>query len=173
MKWLFQTKYDPSVYRTTIQCPGGGRETDDFNLSFSGSDEGNGSGLWAGVPANTGYYEVVERLKSFKTLEANWDGYDADKPELEAIRVAIGFAGQFLDQPAVDPPTVSPSRAGAVIFAWTRGTRRLEVQLGTQDTATFLHFDKETRETDRGKVAVNGSEPVSAFWSILHRHFAF
>lgn len=72
-----------------------------------------------------GSFSIVERLKSFATLRANWDSYDAKPIEWSTINRAIAFTCHVLydidsqNKDVVPCPFIAPRSDGGIQFEWT------------------------------------------------------
>ena len=73
--------------------------------------------------------EIIKELEEFLTLEDDWDGAGAEKPNPETIRYCIAFANRLADQPYMPAPSVSPTVEGGAVFQWQSDAGRLEIEV--------------------------------------------
>lgn len=100
----------------------------------------------------------IEQLDLMRNLQPNWDGYNADSPNLEVLEVAKDFVRLLASLNPSNPfrdVFVSPGRAGGVLVEWTDQTYEHEVGIEPDGTWEFLHTNKTTGEmTERKFVPV-------------------
>ena len=92
---------------------------------------------------------LIEQLDAMKTLQANWDGYNADPPNPAVLDVAKEFVRlltTFRGSAPLDDIRVHPGRAGGVQVSWDDARAAHELDIEPDGTWDFLHIDKATDE---------------------------
>ena len=90
-----------------------------------------------------------EVLNSFRTLQPNWDGYNADVPLPAVIDLALELVSlmeAILPVEARDSLIVIPVRHGGVQLEWADGDQEHELGIEPNGSLAFRHTDKLTGE---------------------------
>ena len=95
-----------------------------------------------------------EQLEAMRSVAANWDGYDADPPQADAIDEAAAFLLRMArSHPEMANPYVTPTRDGGALFAWDFGPHSLEVHFDPAAVGievSFVYLNTETKDTASG-----------------------
>lgn len=70
--------------------------------------------------------EIVERIKSFRELKQNWDGYGAEPLEPSVIVAALHFVDLIGCSPNIE---VFPTALGTIQFEWENGIYHVETEV--------------------------------------------
>ena len=70
--------------------------------------------------------EIVERIKSFRELKQNWDGYGAEPLEPSVIVAALHFVDLIGCSPNIK---VFPTALGTIQFEWENGIYYIETEV--------------------------------------------
>jgi hypothetical protein len=76
-----------------------------------------------------GWAEITKKLGEFLSLEDDWDGGGAKKPDPEIIRFCTVFANGLADLSTTPASSVSPTVEGGVVFQWQSEAARLEFEI--------------------------------------------
>ena len=72
--------------------------------------------------------DTMFELLSYKYLEANWDGYDAIKPNAYSIAQAWKFLGVLIDN-GISCPSVMISGSSEIGFYWKNDKYYVEIDI--------------------------------------------
>ena len=70
--------------------------------------------------------EIIERIKSFRELKQNWDGYGAEPLEPSVIIAALHFVDLIGCSPNIE---VFPTALGTIQFEWENGIYYVETEV--------------------------------------------
>lgn len=70
--------------------------------------------------------EIVERIKDFRELKQNWDGYGAEPLEPSVIQAALHFVDLIRCSPNIE---VFPTALGTIQFEWENGIYYVETEV--------------------------------------------
>lgn len=70
--------------------------------------------------------EIVERIKGFRELKQNWDGYGAEPLEPSVIQAALHFVDLIGCSPNIE---VFPTALGTIQFEWENGIYYVETEV--------------------------------------------
>lgn len=70
--------------------------------------------------------EIVERIKSFRELKQNWDGYGAEPLKPSVIVAALHFVDLIGCSPNIE---VFPAALGTIQFEWENGIYYVETEV--------------------------------------------
>ena len=75
-----------------------------------------------------------KKLRSLRTLEANWDGFDSAAPKRQAVDEAISWISQLYGHAlntrlAWKDPNIGANEEGDVVLEWWHKTRKLTLYL--------------------------------------------
>ena len=70
--------------------------------------------------------EIVERIKSFRELKQNWDGYGAEPLDPSVIVAALHFVDLIGCSPNIE---VFPTALGTIQFEWENGIYYVETEV--------------------------------------------
>jgi hypothetical protein len=74
-------------------------------------------------------FEAAQRdLASLSALPLGWDSYDAEPPDELALRITRDIL-KMLEQEAMPPSRLLPSREGGVTISFAEGPRRAEIEI--------------------------------------------
>jgi len=110
---------------------------------------------------SNGLQELVEKIRRFKELENNWDGYNADKISPEAIHDAINF---IHSNSGKNLPFyfAAPGINGEVMIELKLGTRAAEIFFNSDRSTELLLFENNICKLE-GDVETNIEELISFF----------
>lgn len=107
-----------------------------------------------------------EQIARLGSLEANWDGYQADAPHPAMLRAANDLVpffeqlSQWTDR--MKGIRVVPTRIGGVQFEWEDPDRAWEIELLPDCTIQVLETDTESNRTSERTLAVAADRPVES-----------
>ncbi len=98
--------------------------------------------LKEGENAKPEYAATIKKLKSFRNLRCDWDGYGAEKPAQQSIDKAVKFAEQLGDweQPIY---FVAPGPNGEVLVELKNNDRTIEVFFQPDGQHEYVMFERE------------------------------
>src|SRR5689334_835860 len=88
-----------------------------------------------------------------RSLAENWDGYGAAAPATTAIELGQEFVSlleAMLKKSSSEPSAVyvTPTRIGGVLIEWEDRAAQHEVEISSDRSIAFLHFDKATGQIE-------------------------
>jgi hypothetical protein len=115
-----------------------------------------------------GSHSIVEKLKSFAALEANWDSYDAKPIEWSTIIRAIKFSNHILyaidsqDKDVVPRPFIAPRSDGGVQFEWSTCYKELILTIPAKENELmeYLKTDINSGEEKEEEGEVSSIEEL-------------
>lgn len=121
---------------------GGSSTQDTFRLSRVSGVSGTSVALKEGESAASEYATAIKKLKSFRNIGSNWDGYGAEKPSQKGIDKAIKFVehlGEW-EQPVY---FVAPGPNGEILVELKNGNRTIEVFFQPDGQREYVMFEGE------------------------------
>lgn len=121
---------------------GGSSTQDTFKLSRASDVSGTSVALKEGESATSEYAATIKKLKSFRSISSNWDGYSAEKPSQKAIDKAIKFVehlGEW-EQPVY---FVAPGPNGEILVELKNSNRTIEVFFQPDGQHEYVMFEGE------------------------------
>lgn len=101
----------------------------------------------------------LEQLDLMRNLAPNWDGYNADPPNLQVVELAKEFVTllvSFRGANTLHDLHVTPGRAGGVLIEWCDARAEHELEIDPDGTWGFLHTDRATGAMTERKFAPTG-----------------
>ena len=89
---------------------------------------------------------LVESIKSFETLQANWDSYAARPLDDRAVRAAMELIVDS-ERTCCAPDNLVPLSSGGLGLRWATGTSELEIDIDPNKTCSAV-FDTGEEEYD-------------------------
>jgi len=89
----------------------------------------------------------IEQLELMKTLQPNWDGYNADPPNHDVLESAKEFVRLLMalhPKHSFEGMFVSPGRAGGVLVEWSDALTDHELEIEKDGSWGFLHTERST-----------------------------
>lgn len=113
-----------------------------FRISKVSSVAGASVTLKEGESAISEYTATIRKIKSFKNLNRNWDGYGAEKPAQQSVDKAVKFVEHLGDweQPIY---FVAPGPNGEVLVELKDNDRTIEVFFQPDGQHEYVMFDRE------------------------------
>lgn len=113
-------------------------------------------------------HSIVERLKSFATLETGWDSYDAKPIEWPTIIRAITFSYQVLyvidsqNKDVVPRPFIAPLPDGGIQFEWSTCYKELihSIPEKENDLIEYLKVDNASGEEKEEEGEVSSIDDI-------------
>jgi hypothetical protein len=113
--------------------------------------------------------EAMNYLDSLASMRENWDGYNAAAPDRAILASAASFLRSYVRGFRPPAPSISPTRAGGVLFEWENGPHEIEVQLVSQTAASWVYLNTETGEERSGALFTDSTDPK--FVTLMQQHF--
>ncbi len=85
-----------------------------------------------------GWGAIVKELERILSLEDDWDGAGAQKPDPRTIHFCIAVADRLADQNAAPASSVSPTVEGGAVFQWQSAVGRLELEVNEPHRAECM-----------------------------------
>ncbi|MEK7253939.1 MAG: hypothetical protein AAB316_04290 [Bacteroidota bacterium] len=85
---------------------------------------------------------ALEKVEKLKSLEKNWDSYQADPPSAFAISSSQSFIKKA-DQDGLQTYFVAPGRSGEVLVEFKNGDKAAEVYFEPDGSAEVLMYENE------------------------------
>jgi hypothetical protein len=108
--------------------------------------------------------ETKEEIDQLESLEANWDGYDADAISEQACGAARSFLASLPS--SFETPDLSPNPTGTISMEWTTTGGKAQLELGKTKFSFYV------RPTGGGTMYHKGelshTDQVYAFLSVLY-----
>lgn len=84
------------------------------------------------------YNNLIEKVKLFRTLENDWDGYGAIELEEKSITNAISFLNLLKDK-SIIKPEVFPTTIGEASLYWRNNDDYIEISFQNEDSFSFFY----------------------------------
>jgi hypothetical protein len=114
-----------------------------------------------------GVQRLVNKIREFEGLQANWDSYGAIPHDSRSQNTALDLI--FYSNRRSTCPDVVPLQNGGIGLRWTNDGRELEVDVSANGTCEILLADNDlaiAEETEVPVDAVKAKEWLDAFWRV-------
>jgi hypothetical protein len=116
--------------------------------------------------------DVIDRLKSFVSLEEDWDSYGAQKISYGTIVTAISFFLNVVSRNfGLPQPFISPSPSGGIDFEWGTCSSILNHRIPEVGNDFFVYAIKNKSNGERPKRIVNKVTNVSDMEQVVLNWF--
>lgn len=112
--------------------------------------------------ASPNMQNFLTKLDSFKKLESNWDGYQAEKPLNDAITYSAKFANvlESLNQGIY---FVAPSPDGKILIELQNNKKSIEFYISNEENIEYLLVDENTNDEKEGNLIGKDFEKLEEF----------
>lgn len=86
--------------------------------------------------------KIIAKLKSFQTLDYDWDSYGAEQPNQKCIKRSVSLV-QELDAEAVTPFFVAPGPNGEILLEFKSDACEAEIYINDDGTDHILLYRDE------------------------------
>lgn len=90
----------------------------------------------------TSVIPFLQKLNTFSSLEKGWDGYNADKPHINAISAAKNFLTEN-QQIALPFYFLAPGINGEVMIEFKEGDKGAELYFNSDESTELLFFNHD------------------------------
>jgi len=84
----------------------------------------------------------IQKLNAFSSLEQGWDGYNAEKPDINAINAAKNFL-MVNQQFALPFYFIAPGVNAEIMLEFKDGNKGAELYFNSNDSTELLLFDND------------------------------
>jgi len=110
-----------------------------------------------------------KRLEALYDLPENWNGYEVDKPDPNAIEKARKWLGQLYADVSSSgrswyPPHITANEDGAVVFEWAKRQKRLSIYISDTECWYLQSWGLDILEEMRDGDLTKATE-CFAIWS--------
>jgi hypothetical protein len=87
--------------------------------------------------------DIIEKIKSFHSLNRNWDGYDATNPDIVVINNSIAFINSLPETVVSDinKDNLIPTPYGTVVIDFSKDKELVSVEIGEKKIGFFSEFE--------------------------------
>lgn len=110
---------------------------------------------------------ALEQFRAIVGLPSGWDSNNAAPPDPKLVQVAATLLYRLAKSRRVSKPHINPTRGGGIQFEWEAGSRSFEVEVVSEDCATYSFQDGAARLEEEGQLSPD--EPLDVVAGYVER----